>query len=130
MVCLLALVMHFCHVRLRQIGILFIILVEAVCRALPLDYVSLLLKFLGEEVGRSRHFQFYTTWIEYTLKSHLMTLKTNAPKILPALNQIEKNLIKKQEDLISLLVFDNHCTSCMQIVSFNSTSVFFQIQSQ
>ncbi|CAG7724348.1 unnamed protein product [Allacma fusca] len=45
---------------------------EAVCQSLSLEYVALLLRFLAEE------------------------------KVIPALNQIEKNLIKKQEDLLSL----------------------------
>lgn len=75
--------------------------VEAVCKALTPDYWVLFMQFLAAEIGESRHFQFCLKWAKSFLGSHLMELKQD-PRIRPALNLLEKNMVDKQKDLISL----------------------------
>ncbi|XP_062866597.1 PWP2 small subunit processome component [Trichomycterus rosablanca] len=75
---------------------------EVVASSLPDVYVEKLLYFLGSSLEKSRHLEFYLTWVNHLLIIHGQKLKNRSSAILPTVQQLMKSIQRHHDDLSKL----------------------------
>ena len=62
-------------------------------------YLDKLLKFIGGELERTAHVQFYAIWSSVVMKTRGLSIKKRCRDVMPSLNLIQKNLLSRSKDV-------------------------------
>ncbi|XP_011500675.1 PREDICTED: periodic tryptophan protein 2 homolog [Ceratosolen solmsi marchali] len=89
--------------------------IELTAASIPRAYVERLLKFIANEIEESRHIHFYLLWIEAVLTEH--GPKGNAILHLPTLILLQKNMLKKYDDLSKICDFNQYTIGYLKQLS-------------
>jgi periodic tryptophan protein 2 len=73
--------------------------VSLVAKSLPVRYLERLLRFIAEELERSRHLHFHLVWSVALLNEHATYLRDHANRLQPTMRALRKGLSRMHEAL-------------------------------
>ncbi len=82
--------------------------VELLCADLPTRYVERLARFVGEELEESPHLHFYAVWAKQILLKHGRHFRQRSAELMPVLNLLHRNLLRKARDVSTLCERNSH----------------------
>lgn len=89
--------------------------IENLVQGIPRTFLGKIMEFIGKQLEKSPHFQFYLTWCKHLLSCHGPYIKSSSRSLLPVLRLLQKNLARHSSAMTSLC--DNNTYTLKYLLS-------------